>query len=504
MENQNQNRPVENGEKNTRSGENGGKNNRNRHHHGRNRHRGKGGPRPENVGEQAVKVTAEPQTNGNDASREQKNNKDNNKEREKAQGDRQKGNNGGRDKKHNDRGGKGNNRHGKKRNGYSGEKRPYDPYEEPIAEELSLEELRARIVVKSADAEPAPAEAAPTLEEPTEVSPVEEFEEITLTSPDADQEITPDITADDLTAKAPEVDNRPRVEIIGIRFRSSGKMYYFDPHGISAKKGDHAIVETARGPEFGDVCLGNTMVCEADVVSPLRPILRLATPADVAHNEDNRIKEQQALEICREKVAAHKLEMKLIDVQYAFDNSKLLFYFTADGRVDFRELVKDLASVFRTRIELRQIGIRDEAKLLGGLGACGRPLCCSTFLPDFAQVSIKMAKEQNLSLNSSKISGVCGRLMCCLRFEADVYAEESKLTPAVDSWVKTEDGVGTVISTNPLAGTVRVVLKDSPDTPPKQFHRNEVTVLERRRREAPASEESGEKKASNDCKKTEN
>ena len=489
MENQNQNRPMENGEKNTRSGENGGKSNRSRHHHGRNRHRGKGGNRPENAGEQAVKTPAE--SKPGESPKEQKSNKENNanKDRERSQSDRQKSNNGNRDGKHHDRGGKGNNRHGKKRNGYSGEKRPYDPYEEPVAEELSLEELRARIVVKSAEAEKEPAPQEPLEEVLIEAVTAEDLEAVTVTSPDADQEILLDPTAE-----APVEDDRPRVEIIGIRFRSSGKMYYFDPHGISAKKGDHAIVETARGPEFGDVCLGNTMVCESDVVSPLRPILRLATPADVAHNEDNRVKEQQALEICRQKVEAHKLEMKLIDVQYAFDNSKLLFYFTADGRVDFRELVKDLASVFRTRIELRQIGIRDEAKLLGGLGACGRPLCCSTFLPDFAQVSIKMAKEQNLSLNSTKISGVCGRLMCCLRFESDVYAEEIKLTPAVDSWVKTEDGVGTVISTNPLAGTVRVLLKDSPDTPPKQFHRNEVTVLERRRREAPADEGANDKK----------
>jgi cell fate regulator YaaT (PSP1 superfamily) len=494
MENQKQNNPVENGEKNTHPGENGGKNNRNRHHRGRNHHRGKGGSRPENAGEQAVKNLAESQSNGTETPKDQKSNQGNHKNRE-----TQKANNGNRDKKRNNRGGKGNNHGEKKRGGYSVEKRPYDPYEEPIAEELSLEELRARIVVKSADTEPAPTDESPALTAPVEEVVAEENELITVSSPDTDREIVLEPATTE-----PVADNRPRVEIIGIRFRSSGKMYYFDPHGIAAKKGDHAIVETARGPEFGDVCLGNTMVCESDVVSPLRPILRLATPADVAHNEENRVKEQHALEVCRQKVAAHKLEMKLIDVQYAFDNSKLLFYFTADGRVDFRELVKDLASVFRTRIELRQIGIRDEAKLLGGLGACGRPLCCSTFLPDFAQVSIKMAKEQNLSLNSTKISGVCGRLMCCLRFESEVYAEEIKLTPAVDSWVKTEDGVGTVISTNPLAGTVRVILKDSPDTPPKQFHRNEVTVLERRHRETLANEDSNEKKNTSDGKNKNN
>ena len=285
-----------------------------------------------------------------------------------------------------------------------------------------------------------------------------------------------------------------RVEIVGVRFRSSGKMYYFDPKGITAKKGDSAIVETARGPEFGDVCLGNSMVRKQEIVAQLRPLLRIATPEDIAHNEENCKKEKEALAVCQQKIQAHKLEMKLIDAQYAFDNSKLLFYFTADGRVDFRELVKDLASVFRTRIELRQIGIRDEAKLLGGIGACGRPLCCSTFLPDFAQVSIKMAKEQNLSLNSSKISGVCGRLMCCLRYESEVYAEEIRRTPAHDSLVKTENGIGKVISSNPLAGTIRVLLKDDPDAPPKQYHRDSVTVLERERR-APQEKKSdrGEK-----------
>lgn len=285
-----------------------------------------------------------------------------------------------------------------------------------------------------------------------------------------------------------------QIEVVGVRFRSVGKTYYFAPGGHTLKKGDFAIVETARGPEFGEIYLENTMVNANETVTPLRPLLRIATPQDVAHNEENRQKEKEALKVCQEKILAHKLDMKLIEAQYAFDNSKLLFYFSSDGRVDFRELVKDLASVFRTRIELRQIGIRDEAKMLGGLGACGRPLCCSTFLPDFAQVSIKMAKEQGLSLNSAKISGMCGRLMCCLRFESDVYSEEIRLTPSIDTIVKTEDGVGTVIGTNPLAGTIRVVLKDSPDTPPKQYHRSTVTVLGKKNRgqESPKSAD-GEK-----------
>ena len=283
-----------------------------------------------------------------------------------------------------------------------------------------------------------------------------------------------------------------KVEVIGIRFRSAGKVYYFDPRGQKLKKGEFAIVETARGPEFGEVSLENTMVNVSETVTPLRPLIRVATPADVEHNAENREKEKNALVVCQQKIEAHKLDMKLIDVQYAFDNSKLLFYFSSEGRVDFRELVKDLASVFRTRIELRQIGIRDEAKMLGGIGSCGRMLCCTTFLPDFAQVSIKMAKEQGLSLNSAKISGMCGRLMCCLHFEAETYTEEIRRTPPVDSLVKTEDGVGTVISTNPLAGTIRVIFKDSPDTPPKQYHRSEVTPLGRAPKNSEKKEESEE------------
>ncbi|MBQ8310246.1 MAG: stage 0 sporulation family protein [Clostridia bacterium] len=266
-------------------------------------------------------------------------------------------------------------------------------------------------------------------------------------------------------------------------------MYYFDPQGRKVNKGAFAIVETARGPEFGDVCMANTMVNVDDTVTPLRPLIRVATSEDIIHNEENRKKEAEALIICQKKIEEHGLDMKLIEVQYAFDNSKLLFYFSSEGRVDFRELVKDLASVFRTRIELRQIGIRDEAKMLGGLGACGRALCCSTFLPDFAQVSIKMAKEQGLSLNSAKISGMCGRLMCCLRFESDVYAEEIRRTPSNGTLVKTEDGIGTVISSSPLAGTVRVVLKDTPDAPPKQYHRDAITVLTKDKRHSETSDD---------------
>ena len=334
-----------------------------------------------------------------------------------------------------------------------------DIYGDPN-EERELAEWRAKIVLNS----PTTANTTPEKETPPEEPMPELSDEELFASP---------ATTTELSSETPE----EKVEVIGIRFRSAGKVYYFDPRGQKLKKGDFAIVETARGPEFGEVSLENTMVNVSETVTPLRPLIRVATPADIEHNAENREKEKNALVVCQQKIEAHKLDMKLIDVQYAFDNSKLLFYFSSDGRVDFRELVKDLASVFRTRIELRQIGIRDEAKMLGGIGSCGRMLCCTTFLPDFAQVSIKMAKEQGLSLNSAKISGMCGRLMCCLHFEAETYTEEIRRTPSVDSLVKTEDGVGTVISTNPLAGTIRVILNDSPDTPPKQYHRSEVTPL---------------------------
>jgi len=354
-------------------------------------------------------------------------------------------------------------------NGYrrDPESRPYDPYEAPNKQEIALSELRAQIVLKAADgtvptAYSAQPEPAPVSEEPPKI---------------ADTEQSADLQLDNSQAIDPPKEEAPPIEVVGVRFRSAGKMYYFDPNRLQAAKGDSVIVETTRGPEFGEVCLANTKISADHVVSPLRPLLRIATPADVAKNEENREKESKAFGICQEKIAKHGLEMKLIEVQYAFDGSKLLFYFAAEGRVDFRELVKDLASVFRTRIELRQIGIRDEAKILGGIGACGRPLCCSTFLPDFAQVSIKMAKDQNLSLNSAKISGVCGRLMCCLRYESEVYAEEIRKTPSNDSLVRTPDGVGVVIGSTPLAGTVRVVLKDNPDTAPKQYHRDDVTVI---------------------------
>ena len=278
--------------------------------------------------------------------------------------------------------------------------------------------------------------------------------------------------------QASKLDGRPATEVIGIQFKKTGKVYYFDANGLTASRGEFAIVETARGPEFGKIHLANRMVADDEIVQPLRKVIRIATKEDVAHNEENRAKENEAFKVANEKIAEHGLDMKLVDVQYTFDNSKLLFYFTSAGRVDFRELVKDLASVFRTRIELRQIGIRDEAKLIGGLGMCGRALCCASFLSDFGQVSIKMAKEQSLSLNSTKISGICGRLMCCLRYEHKTYEEEIRLTPSPDSVVKTTDGVGTVCEAFPLTGMISVKLQDS-DGLPKKYHRDNVTVISR-------------------------
>ncbi|MBE6608846.1 MAG: hypothetical protein E7633_09870 [Ruminococcaceae bacterium] len=252
-------------------------------------------------------------------------------------------------------------------------------------------------------------------------------------------------------------------EVIGVSFRGSGKMYYFAANGFVAKDGDNAIVETARGVEYGKIVLTNKMVSKKELVLPLKNVIRIADENDTAKFEENKKKEEEAFDICQKKIVAHALDMKLIDVEYTFDNSKLLFYFTSDDRVDFRDLVKDLASVFKTRIELRQIGIRDEAKLMGGLGVCGRAFCCHSFLGDFVQVSIKMAKEQNLALNSAKISGACGRLMCCLRYEYDTYQEEARRTPKVDSRVITPDGAGKVTEAKPLLGLVKVALDETPE-----------------------------------------
>ena len=266
-------------------------------------------------------------------------------------------------------------------------------------------------------------------------------------------------------------------EVIGVRFKSVGKVYYFAPKGNQVKVGDHVIVETARGLECGEVAMENRMVDKKGIVSPLKPVVRVANREDLQTLEKNREKEKKAFEICLSKIAKHKLDMKLVEAEYTFDGSKILFYFTSDGRVDFRELVKDLASVFKTRIELRQIGVRDEAKMLGGLGVCGRPFCCSTFLGEFQPVSIKMAKEQGLSLSPTKISGTCGRLMCCLKYEQNVYDELIALTPKHGAIVQTPDGRGKVMDVNVLTGVLKVRLDDKPDAAPKNFQRDEVTVV---------------------------
>ena len=255
-----------------------------------------------------------------------------------------------------------------------------------------------------------------------------------------------------------EIDPSATTEIVGIRFKKSGKTYYFAPNGFVLNQDDRVIVDTSRGQEYGFTAVTNREIKNSEISEPLRCVIRMATPEDTKIHEENVKKEIDAFNACIVLIDKHKLEMKLIDAELSFDRSKLLFYFSAEGRIDFRELVKDLASAFHTRIEMRQIGIRDEAKILGGLGICGRPYCCNTFLSDFGQVSVKMAKEQNLSLNSAKISGSCGRLMCCLRFEYDTYLKEKSLTPKVDARVVTPSGSGVVIAANPLAGIVKVKL----------------------------------------------
>lgn len=266
-------------------------------------------------------------------------------------------------------------------------------------------------------------------------------------------------------------------EIIGVRFKSVGKVYYFDPNGVRAEKGSHVIVETARGVECGEVAMANREVSDQTIVKPLKKVVRAATKEDMQRVENNLARQKQAFSVCQEKIAKHKLDMKLVDVEFTFDNNKILFYFTADGRVDFRELVKDLASVFRTRIELRQIGVRDEAKMLGGLGICGRPFCCASFLGEFQPVSIKMAKEQGLSLNPAKISGTCGRLMCCLKYEQEAYEDLLRTTPRQGSLVRTRDGVkGQVVEVNLLTGQLKVA-PEKDMAAAKFYHKSEVTVL---------------------------
>ena len=273
-------------------------------------------------------------------------------------------------------------------------------------------------------------------------------------------------------------------KVIGVRFRTARKVYYFDPKDIEMKKGEHVIVETARGVEYGTVVMPTTEMEDSEVTQPLKPVIRKATEDDSEKEKRNREKEREAFKICKEKIVKHGLEMKLIDAEYTFDNNKVLFYFTADGRVDFRELVKDLASVFRTRIELRQIGVRDETKILGGIGFCGRPLCCHTYLSDFAPVSIKMAKEQNLSLNPTKISGICGRLMCCLKNEEETYEELNRKLPNTGDTVTTDDGYkGEVASVNVLRQLVKVVIEEGDEKEIKEYKVSQLKFKSRHRRD---------------------
>ncbi|MGN0107854.1 MAG: stage 0 sporulation family protein [Hominilimicola sp.] len=272
------------------------------------------------------------------------------------------------------------------------------------------------------------------------------------------------------------------INVIGVRFKSAGKTYYFDPLDLNIRQGDHVIVETSRGMEYGGVVMGVKSIEEGQFQKPVKGVIRIATDEDTEKYKKNKELEKEAYKICLEKIKKHKLEMKLVEVEYTFDGSKILFYFTADGRVDFRELVKDLATVFKTRIELRQIGVRDEAKTLGSVGVCGRGLCCSQFLGEFAPVSIKMAKEQGLSLNPTKISGACGRLMCCLKYEQDTYEELLKVTPRQGALVKTPEGSGTVEYVSLLKGLVKVKLDDENEKTLKEFNVSDVKVLKRNNR----------------------
>lgn len=274
------------------------------------------------------------------------------------------------------------------------------------------------------------------------------------------------------------------IKIVGVRFRQAGKIYYFDPQDMEITEKDHVIVETARGVEYGKVVIPTREVLEDKIVMPLKPVMRIATPEDDKKEEENKIKEKRAKEICEEKIKKHGLDMKLIDTEYTFDNNKVLFYFTAEGRIDFRELVKDLASVFKTRIELRQIGVRDETKFLGGIGICGRQLCCKSYLTDFVPVSIKMAKEQNLSLNPTKISGACGRLMCCLKNEQETYEYLNSKLPNVGDFVKTVDGnKGEVQSVSVLRQKVKILIEENDEKEIREYRIDELKFRPKRKKE---------------------
>ena len=293
------------------------------------------------------------------------------------------------------------------------------------------------------------------------------------------------------------------IKVIGVRFRQAGKIYNFDPVDLPVKKGDHVIVETARGIEYGYVVGNITEKRDEDVVMPLKPIIRIATKEDDKKAEENVEKEKKAFKICKEKIAKHGLQMKLIDTEYTFDNNKVLFYFTADGRIDFRELVKDLAAVFKTRIELRQVGVRDETKMLGGIGICGRTLCCNTYLSEFIPVSIKMTKEQNLLLNPTKISGICGRLMCCLKNEQSAYEYLNSNLPSVGETVKTFDGFkGEVLSVNVLRQRVKIVIEQNDEREVKEYSVNELKFRPKKKKFDLAAEELKELKGLEDTEES--
>lgn len=266
-------------------------------------------------------------------------------------------------------------------------------------------------------------------------------------------------------------------EVIGVRFKEVGKTYYFDPAKEQYKEGENVIVETSRGVEFGQIIIANRIVDDSEITVPLRPVIRRANEHDYMIVKENKEKEKEAFKICCEKIKKHKLDMKLVKVEYTFDSNKILFYFSAENRVDFRELVKDLASVFKTRIELRQIGVRDQSKMLGGLGVCGRPFCCKTFLGDFQPVSVKMAKEQGLSLSPTKISGTCGRLMCCLKYEQETYEHLLRVTPKNGAIVETDEGVGTVVDSNLITGMLKVRLDSKPEAAPVSVSRKQVKLI---------------------------
>ena len=344
--------------------------------------------------------------------------------------------------------------------------------EVPAEEAAALDESEQEPSEEADDRDQEPSEGTEEpLEEPASPeAPAEETIEESA-SPEVPEEEPAQPVDDDL------------VRVIGVRFRTAGKVYYFDPGQWDVRRGKHVIVETVRGIEFGTVVGMPMRVHASKVTQPLKEVIRIATPEDEETERNNRLKEKEAYRICQEKIIAHGLDMKLINAEYTFDNSKVLFYFTADGRVDFRDLVKNLASVFRTRIELRQIGVRDETKILGGYGICGRPLCCHTWMSDFIPVSIKMAKEQNLSLNPGKISGVCGRLMCCLKNEADTYEELNKNLPRIGDEVQGSDGLsGQVESVNVLRQTARILVEVDDEKEYHEYHVDDITILRRRRR----------------------